>query len=83
VVNRIGNLILVITLVTVPASVQYPLVTAGTIAVCTAISFFMGQKPRRGECVAVGLAVFGILVQILLPIVGRAMALPEGVLAIL
>ena len=83
VVNRIGNLILVITLVTVPASVQYPLVTAGTIAVCTAISFFMGQKPRRGECVAVGLAVFGILVQILLPIVGKAMALPEGILGIL
>ena len=83
VINRIGNLILVVTLLTVPASVQYPLVTAGVIVVCTVISLFMGQKPKKGEVLAVGLSVFGILWQILLPIVGKAMALPDGVLALL
>ena len=83
VINRVGNLILVVTLLTVPASVQYPLVTAGVIVVCTAISVLMKQKPKRGEVIAVCLSVFGILVQILLPIIGKAMALPENILAIL
>ena len=87
VVNRLGNFILMITLLTVPASVQYPLVTAGTIAVCTAISFLMGQRPRRGECVAVALAVLGILAQLLLPLLGAALvscgAWPSEILKLL
>lgn len=45
----------------VDASVQYPMVTGGTIIVSTALSFWDVKKPTSREIFSVGLAFVGIL----------------------
>ena len=44
-----------------PASVQYPFVTGGTMIVSTVISFLLGQKPSKREIFAIALSFLGIL----------------------
>ena len=56
VVNSVGNLLLLIALLHVPASVQYPIVTGGTIVVSTIISLIKGDKILRKEIYAVVIA---------------------------
>lgn len=56
VVNSVGNLLLLIALLHVPASVQYPIVTGGTIVVSTIFSLIRGDKVTRREIYAVGIA---------------------------
>jgi drug/metabolite transporter (DMT)-like permease len=67
-VNRIANFLLVIALAHVDASVQYPMVTGGTMIVSTVFSCFGVQKPSRKEFVSIGLAFAGMLALFLIPV---------------
>lgn len=58
---------LVLALVHVDASVQYPMVTGGTMIVSTALSFFGDKKPNKGEILGVLLAFLGMLALFLIP----------------
>ncbi|MBQ2968586.1 MAG: hypothetical protein IJE10_10775 [Clostridia bacterium] len=60
--NRVANLILVIALTHVDASVQYPMVTGGVMIVSTLICFFGDNKPSKKEVLSVAIAFIGMLV---------------------
>jgi len=66
-VNRVANLFLLIALSHVHASVQYPMVTGGTMIVSTIIACFSESKPTKKQWVAVGLSFVGILLLVTLP----------------
>ena len=59
--GRIGNYLLVLALAVLPASVQYPFVTGGTIIVSTLLGYAVGQRPSRRELLAVALSFAGVL----------------------
>lgn len=59
-VNRVANFILVFALIYVDASVQYPMVTGGTIIVSTVFSCFGDRKPNKKEILGVILAFIGM-----------------------
>lgn len=67
VLNRAGNLILLIALAVLPASAQYPFVTGGVMIGSTVISCFTSNKPDKKEIGAVCLAFIGIMALVLLP----------------
>ncbi|MBE6931076.1 MAG: hypothetical protein E7463_12450 [Ruminococcaceae bacterium] len=67
VISRIGSLLLVISLVHLPASAQYPFVTGGTMIFSTLWCFFGDKKPTKRELGAVALSFVGILALTLLP----------------
>lgn len=67
VINRIANLWLVIALMHVDASVQYPMVTGGTMIASTLFCFFGKNKPKKNELIAVGLAFLGMLALFIFP----------------
>lgn len=60
-INKIANWLLVIALLEVPASVQYPMVTGGVMIVSTLIGFSGKNKPKIKEVIAVSLAFTGLL----------------------
>ena len=60
-VNKIANFLLVLALVHVDASIQYPMVTGGVMIVSTLICFFGERKPSKKEIVSVTLAFLGML----------------------
>ncbi|MBR2969022.1 MAG: hypothetical protein IKC36_04185, partial [Clostridia bacterium] len=60
--------LLLIALTVLPASVNYPMVTGGTIIVSTLLSYLTPQKPRWREWLAVALSFTGIMLLTLLPI---------------
>ncbi len=60
-INTFANLLLLIALAVLPASVQYPFVTGGVMIVSTIISLITGQKPSKKEIFAVLLSFIGIL----------------------
>ena len=66
VLNKIGNLLLLVALVHLPASVQYPMVTGGVMIVSTLLSYFTPKKPGVREILAVILSFVGIMALILL-----------------
>lgn len=66
VLNKIGNLLLLVALVHLPVSVQYPMVTGGVMIVSTLLSYFTPKKPGIREIVAVILSFVGIIALILL-----------------
>lgn len=66
--NRIANFLLVIALLHVDASVQYPAVTGGVMIVSTLICFFGERKPSKKEILAVALAFIGTLSLFVIPI---------------
>jgi len=69
VINRLGNLLLVVSLAHVDASVQYPMVTGGTMIVSTLIAFFdKERKPSKKELLSVALAFLGTLALFIIPI---------------
>lgn len=68
VLNRAANLVLVIALTHVDASVQYPLVTGGVMIVSTLLCFFTENKPSRREIVSVFVAFIGLLLLFAIPI---------------
>ena len=68
VVNRIANLLLVVALAHVDASVQYPMVTGGTMLVSTLLCFFGPRKPSKKELISVVFAFFGLLMLFVVPV---------------
>lgn len=66
--NRVANYLLLIALMHVEASVQYPMVTGGVMIVSTVISYFGKNKPTKKEICSVVLAFVGMLVLFALPI---------------
>ncbi|MBO5222387.1 MAG: EamA family transporter [Clostridia bacterium] len=66
--NRVANLLLLIALAHVPASVQYPMVTGGVMIVSTVIAAFSANKPTKKQWIAVGLSFVGILLLVTIPI---------------
>ena len=67
-VNRVANFILVFALVFVDTSVQYPMVTGGTIIVSTVISCFGDRKPNKKEIISVILAFVGMCALFFIPV---------------
>ena len=67
-VNTVANFLLVLALLHVDASVQYPMVTGGTMIVSTAISYFGDKKPKTREIISVSLAFVGMLALFIIPI---------------
>lgn len=67
IINKVANLLLLITLVHLPASAQYPMITGGVMIVSTIISYFTPQKPKKREVIAVILSFAGIMALIMLP----------------
>ena len=67
-VNRVANLLLVVALAHVDASVQYPMVTGGVMIVSTLISFFGSKKPSKKEALSVILAFVGLLLLFIVPV---------------
>lgn len=65
-INKVANYLLLIALAVLPASVQYPFVTGGTMIVSTVISIITRQKPSWQEYVSVGLSFAGVLVLVFL-----------------
>ena len=65
VLNKIANYLLLVALAVLPASVQYPFVTGGTMVVSTVISALCGQKPSKKEIFAVALSFAGIIILVL------------------
>jgi len=66
--NKIANLFLVIALLHVDASVQYPMITGGAMIVSTAICFFDKIKPSKKELLSVLFAFIGTLALFIIPI---------------
>lgn len=60
-INGIGNLLVLIALVHVPASIQYPMITGGVMVVSTIISFFTKERLNLKNIAAVFLAVIATL----------------------
>ena len=60
--DKIANFLLVISLVHVQSSIQYPLVTGGVIIVSTINSYFSGVKPTIKEIISVIIAFIGLLI---------------------
>ena len=52
---------LVFSLAHVDASVQYPMVTGGTMIVSTVLSCFSDKKPSKREIISVALSFAGVL----------------------
>ena len=61
VTNRVANLLLLIALLHVDTSVQYPMVTGGVMIVSVIINFFGENKPSKRELCSVAMAFLGML----------------------
>lgn len=59
--SKVANFLLVLALLHVDASVQYPLVTGGVMIVSTLICFFGKNKPAKRELISVAVAFVGML----------------------
>ena len=68
IINKVANFILVIALLRVDASVQYPMVTGGVMIVSTLICFFGKNKPSKKEVLSVAIAFIGMLALFVIPI---------------
>ena len=66
--NKAANLILVIALAHVDASVQYPMVTGGVMIVSTLICFFGENKPSKKELLSILVAFAGLLLLFVIPV---------------
>ena len=67
-INKVANFLLVLALVHVDVSVQYPMVTGGTMIVSTVISCFGDEKPNRREIISVVLSFLGMLMLFAVPV---------------
>ncbi len=66
--GKVANFLLVIALLHVDASAQYPLVTGGVMIVSTLICFFGDRKPSKKELISVALAFAGMLALFLIKV---------------
>jgi drug/metabolite transporter (DMT)-like permease len=67
-INKIANFLLILALMHVDASIQYPMVTGGTMIISTLLSCFGDKKPSKKEIISVGLAFVGMLSLFLIPV---------------
>ena len=67
-INKVANFFLVIALAHVDVSVQYPMVTGGTMIVSTILCFFGDKKPSKKEMMSVGFAFVAMLLLFIIPI---------------
>ena len=67
ILGNIANWLLLVALLNLPASAQYPFVTGGTMIVSTVISLLSAKKPSPKEILAVIISFFGIILLIALP----------------
>ena len=67
ILNRVANLVLVVALTQVDASVQYPMVTGGVMIVSTLICCFGEKKPSKKEVLSIIVAFIGLLLLFLMP----------------
>ena len=67
-INKVANFLLVLALAHVDASVQYPMVTGGTMIISTIICFFGEKKPSKREMLSVGLAFLAMLALFFIPV---------------
>jgi len=58
---------LLVALLNLDSSVQYPFITGGVMIVSTIISVFTPKKPTKKEIIAVILAFIGILLLVIKP----------------
>lgn len=65
ILNKIGNFLLLLALVHLPASVQYPMVTGGVIIVSTLLSYITPKKPSKRELIATAVSFIGILILVI------------------
>ena len=65
--NQVANFLLLVALLHVSASVQYPMVTGGTMIVSTVIACFTKDKPTKKQWIAVLLSFVGILLLVTVP----------------
>lgn len=69
IVNKVANLLLVISLGFVDSSLQYPLVTGGVMIVSAVFSLFdRDKKVKLSELISVGVAFLGTLALFLIPV---------------
>ena len=66
-INKVANFLLILSLAHVDASVQYPMVTGGTMIVSTVLSCFSDKKPTKREIISVLIAFIGMLALFLIP----------------
>ncbi len=66
--GKVANFLLVIALLHVDASAQYPLVTGGVMIVSTLICFFGDRKPSKREIASIAVAFAGTLALFLIPV---------------
>ena len=67
-INKVANFLLVIALAHVDVSVQYPMVTGGTMIVSTILCCFGDKKPNKKEIISVALAFVGMLALFVIPV---------------
>ncbi len=67
VLNKVANLLLLIALVHLPASVQYPMVTGGIMIISTLLCYLTPNKPSPKEIGAVALSFAGIMALVFIP----------------
>jgi len=67
VLGNIANWLLLVALLNLDSSVQYPFITGGVMIVSTIISVFTPKKPTKKEIIAVILAFIGILLLVIKP----------------
>lgn len=67
-INKSANCLLLFALLYVDSSVQYPMVTGGTMIVSTVLSCFGEKKPTKREIVGVALAFVGMCALFFIPI---------------
>ncbi len=61
ILNRFANYLLLLALVHLPASTQYPMITGGVMVVSTLLSYCTPKKPKAREWAALALSFIGIL----------------------
>ena len=66
--NQLANYLLLISLIHVPASVQYPMITGGVMIVSTVLACFTKDRPTKRQWLAVGLSFVGILLLVTVPV---------------
>ncbi|MBQ7386781.1 MAG: hypothetical protein IJW03_01305 [Clostridia bacterium] len=65
VINRVANYILVIALLHVPSSVQYPMVTGGVMIFSTLACFVLKTKPSKREILSVAIAFIALVILVI------------------
>ena len=68
IISKIANYFLVVALMHLHASIQYPMVTGGTMIVSTVIAALGKKKPSRREILAVVIAFIAIILLVIIPI---------------